>query len=79
MDNMLNNVKLFLVWIICPIYYIINNKSGTIVGFVMYLDFEVIVFMKTLASPINAGFSIGEGSMKKAIVGTAVPLEKMSF
>jgi hypothetical protein len=31
----------------------------------------IIVFMKTLA--------IGEGSMKKAIMGTAVPLEKMPF
>jgi hypothetical protein len=37
------------------------------------------VFMKNLASPINVGFSIGEGSMKKAIMGTAVPLGKMPF
>jgi hypothetical protein len=35
--------------------------------------------MKTLAFPINAGSSIGEGSMKKAIMGTAVHLEKMPF
>jgi hypothetical protein len=40
---------------------------------------QIIVFMKTLASPINAGSSIGEGSMKKAIMGTVVPLEKMPF
>jgi hypothetical protein len=39
----------------------------------------IIVFMKILASPINAGSSIGEGSMKKAIIGTDVPLEKMPF
>jgi hypothetical protein len=35
--------------------------------------------MKILVSPINAGSSIGEGSMKKAIVGTAIPLGKMPF
>jgi hypothetical protein len=35
--------------------------------------------MKTLASPINAGSSIGEESMKRAITGTDVPLEKMPF
>jgi hypothetical protein len=39
----------------------------------------IIVFMKTLASPVNTGSSIREGSMKKAIIGTAVPLEKMPF
>jgi hypothetical protein len=33
--------------------------------------------MKTLASPLNAGSLIGEGSIKKAIMGTDVPLEKM--
>jgi hypothetical protein len=38
-----------------------------------------IVFMKTLTSPINAGSSIGAGSMKKAIMGTNMPLEKMPF
>jgi hypothetical protein len=37
------------------------------------------VFMKTLTSPTNAGSSIGEGSMKKAMIGPAVPLEKMPF
>ena len=43
--------------------------------------------MKTLASPANygiyvpqiAGSSIGEGSMKKATIGTIVPLEKCPF
>jgi hypothetical protein len=40
---------------------------------------DIIVFMKTLTSPINAGSSIGEGSMKKAITGTDVPLEEMPF
>jgi hypothetical protein len=47
---------------------------------ICYLTSDIFnVFMKTLASPINAGSSIGEGSMKKAIKGTAVPLDIMPF
>jgi hypothetical protein len=37
-----------------------------------------IVFIRTLASPINVGHTIGKGSMNNAIMGTAVPLGKVS-